>query len=57
MIGKVWIGGGDLLEATEQLQIDTAQVVYEFPIVAVEGELSIGDSELRPDLGVGYSMR
>ena len=57
MIGKVWIGGGDLLEATEQLQIDTAQVVYEFPIVAVEGELSIGDSELRPDLGVGYSIR
>ena len=53
VIGEILIAGGDLREAKEQLQIDTAEVEYEFPIVAVEGELSIRDSELRPDLGDG----
>ena len=53
VIGEILIAGGDLREATGQLQIATAEVVYEFPIVAVEGELSIRDSELRPDLGDG----
>ena len=53
VIGEVWIAGGDLREAIGDLQIDTGEVVYQFPIVAVEGELSIGDSELRPDRGDG----
>ena len=53
VIGEILIAGGDLREATEQLRIDTAEVVYRFPIVAVDGELSIRDSELRPDLGDG----
>ena len=35
------------------LQIDTGEIRYGFPIVAAFGELSIRDSDLRPDLGDG----
>ena len=53
VITEIQIAGGDLREATGALQIDTGGVAYEFPIVAVDGERSIRDSELRPDLGDG----
>ena len=53
VIEGIWIAGGDLREATGQLQVDTGEVVYRFPIVAVDGERSIRNSALRPDLGDG----
>ena len=53
VIGEIQIAGGDLREATGALQIDTGEIVYRFPIVAVDGERSIRNSELRPDLGDG----
>ena len=53
VIAEIQIAGGDLREATGALQIDTGGIVYDFPIVAVDGERSIRDSELRPDLGDG----
>ena len=53
VITEIQIAGGDLREATGALQIDTGEVVYRFPIVAVDGERSIRNSELRPDLGDG----
>ena len=53
VIAELQIAGGDLREATGALQIDTGGIVYDFPIVAVDGERSIRNSELRPDLGDG----
>ena len=53
VVDELWITGGDLREATGALQIDTGGVAYGFFIVAVGGERSIRNSELRPDLGDG----
>ena len=53
VIEEIRVEGGDLREATGTLQIDTGEIVYEFPIVAVDGERSIRDSEFRSDLGDG----
>ena len=53
VIAEIQIAGGDLREATGALQIDTGGVGYDFPIVAVDGERSIRNSELRVDLGDG----
>ena len=53
VIVEIRVEGGDLRVATGNLQIDTGEVAYSFPTVAVEGELSIRDSEQRPDLGDG----
>ena len=54
VVAEIRIAGGDLAEATGDRQIDTAEVRYQFPIVAEDGELSIRDSNLRPDLGDGH---
>ena len=53
VIAEIRIEDGDLREATGVLQIDTGGVAYDFPIAAVDGERSIRNSELRPDLGDG----
>ena len=54
MIGGILIAGGDLAEATGAFQIDSAGIVYPFPITATEGQRSISNSSFRPDLGDGF---
>ena len=53
VIIAILIAGGDLREATGDLQIDTGGVVYPFRILAAAGERSIGESAQRTDLGDG----
>ena len=53
VIIAILIAGGDLREATGDLQIDTGGMVYPFRILAAAGERSIGESAQRSDLGDG----
>lgn len=50
---EILINGGDLREATGSRQIDTNGFVYPFLILATDGQWSISNSPLRPDLGDG----
>ena len=52
-IEAILITGGDLAEAVGDYRIDTGGVSYTFPVRAIGGQRSIGDSPLRPDLGNG----
>ena len=52
-ITEILISGGDLAEATGNRQIDTNGVIYAFPIAASDGQRSISDSDLRPDIDNG----
>ena len=53
VIIAILIAGGDLREATGDLQIDTGGMVYPFRILAAAGERSISESAQRSDLGDG----
>ena len=52
-ITEIQINGGDLGEAIEAFQIDTNDEIYPFPFAATDGQRSIIDSPLRPDIGDG----
>ena len=52
-ISEILINGGDLADATGAFQIDTNDLVYPFPFRATDGQRSISDISLRPDLGDG----
>ena len=52
-ISEILISGGGLAEATGNRQIDTNGVIYPFPIAASDGQRSVSDSDLRPDIDNG----
>ena len=53
LVPEIQINGGDLSEAIEAFQIDTNDEIYPFPFAATDGQRSISDSPLRPDIGDG----